>query len=275
MSAHPWKSKTAIVCGASDGLGREFARQLCQQSVGTLVLLARGNQRLQATCDQLRSEFPNISISTFAVDMSCTDAVGDLAAELAKTHTAVDLVIQAVGKSDRGTIRDLTKSSLLEQFDANLFPSLNAIKVLTSVVRQPGGVVVLVGSLASHFAPRFLGGYAVAKHAVAALAQQARLELEESGIHVMLASPGPIARADAGSRYNAYLADKSLPVDAVKPGGGARLEGLDAARLASDILQAATRRKPLCIYPRKARWLYILSAISPTLGDRLLRKNTS
>ena len=48
---------------------------------------------------------------------------------------------------------------------------------------------------------RYLGGYPVSKFAVAAYSQQFRYELGELGVHVLLVCPGPMARADAGTRY--------------------------------------------------------------------------
>jgi short-subunit dehydrogenase len=186
----------------------------------------------------------------------------------------IDLLVQTVGKSQRGRLLDLKSTDLQEMLDANLVSSLNAIQCFTPYLSQPGGRLVLIGSLASRFAPRFLGAYALSKHALAALAQQSRLELADLGIHVLLACPGPVARPDAGARYE--LPDTSqIPVSASLPGGGARLAGLDPHHLVTDILLAAARKKTEIIRPRRARLLQIVAAIAPALGDRLLRNNSS
>jgi uncharacterized protein len=124
-----------------------------------------------------------------------------------------------------------------------------------------------------------LGGYAIAKHGLAALAQQARLELAEEGIHVLLACPGPIAREDSGTRYDHLARDphspnQDLPEAMRQPGGGAKVRGLEPQQLVRDILQAAAHKQPRIIRPRKAQWLHWVSALSGSLGDRLLRKNS-
>jgi uncharacterized protein len=274
MTTHPWKSKTALICGASDGLGKALARQLCVQSIEHLGLVARNEQRLSESCKELRSAYPRASIVSYTADMSDIHQVRKLAKEIAQSSPPADLLIQAVGQSDRGTLADLNKERMLELFDTNLFTSLNAINELTCLMKNPSALV-LIGSLASHFAPRFMGGYAIAKHALAALAQQSRLELAERGIHVMLASPGPIQRSDAGTRYQQQIASANIPADAFKPGGGAKIKGLAVERLAKDILSAAARRKTLCVYPMKANLLRMLMAIAPAIGDRLLRNNSS
>ena len=245
--------------------------QLVAESVGKLVLLARDSERLE----QLKLDFQgvsNLEVLTFSVDMSEESAVLAIADELRNLAVAPHLVVQAVGKSDRGQITQLTTARVQEQIQANLFTNLYALQHLAPLCQTPGAVVVLIGSLASHFAPRFLGGYALSKHALAALAQQSRLEYADQGIHVMLASPGPIARADAGQRYQ-HLG-KDLPVDALQPGGGAKLNGLDPTRLAAAILLAASCKKTTWIMPWKARALLLLQSLLPRLAEKILRKNT-
>lgn len=275
MPSHPWKAKNALVCGASAGLGRALAEQLCEQQIASLLLVARQADSLQAVTDELQAKYPQSSIRGLTADMSSEAQVQALAARLPAEFAAFDLLIQAVGRSDRGTIQDLPRDHLLDLLDANLFSSLNAVKWLTGSLHSPGGTLLLIGSLACHFAPRFLGGYAIAKHALAGLAQQSRLELKPRGIHVMLASPGPIARADAGARYQPAKSADDLPAEALQPGGGAELKGLDPAALSARILADAARGQAVTLYPGKARLLHWLAAIAPRLGDRWLMKNTS
>lgn len=277
MTSTPWTGKSAIVCGGSDGLGLELARQLAAQSIGHLLLLARNADKLQKVVAELQTQFPGVRVAGRVVDMSHADQVKQLAEALrtpGDSSTPVDLLIQAVGQSDRGALQDLTKTRLLELLEVNLFTGLNAVNELSALMARPS-TLVLIGSLASHFAPRFLGGYAIAKHALAALAQQSRLELAERGIHVLLASPGPIARDDAGIRYRSTQVAAHVPAEALQPGGGARLKGLDPERLARDILRAAAQKKLLVLFPAKAGWLRVVASLFPGLGDRLLRKNSS
>jgi hypothetical protein len=91
----------------------------------------------------------------------------------------------------------------------------------------------------------------------------------------MLVSPGPIARDDAGTRYKNLSESINVPQQAMQSGGGAKIKGLDPVQLCEQILDAAAARKTQLVLPRKARWLMILSAISPRLGDYLLRRSTS
>jgi hypothetical protein len=185
------------------------------------------------------------------------------------------MVINAIGESDRGSIDKLTLNRMLDLVRTNVGSGLNTIQLFTPMLKPTRGVFVLIGSLSSHFAPRYMGGYAIAKHGLAALAQQARLELSAVGVHVMLVSPGPIAREDAGLRYSNSSQAADMPAEALKSGGGAKIKGLDPVELSNKILVAAAERRLTLILPRKARLLLLASALSPALGEFLLRRFTS
>lgn len=276
-----WSGKSAIVCGGSSGLGLSIARQLVLQRAAKIILVARDMQRLQAAVEQLNAlasetGASSVKVSAHVADLADRQAVVSLANRLSSVMPRIDLIIQAVGQSDRGKLCDLTRERLMELLDANVTSSLHAIQGFRQGLATGGGVIVLIGSLSSLFAPRFLGGYSIAKHGLAALAQQARLELAPEGIHVMLCCSGPIARPDAGHRYD-HLAQQAsgLPEDARRPGGGAKIKGLAPDWLSDQILRSAAARRPSVIYPTKVWWLRLVSSLSASLGDRILLSRTS
>lgn len=274
MSSIPWKSKTAVVCGASAGLGRQFALELARQQISRAALVARSLDALQAVQQEMLTLAPQLQVACVVADLQDKSQLQRAVETIHGEMGEIDLVIQAVGQSDRGRLADLSDSRLQELLATNVLTSLHAVQCFVPRMRSPGGCVVLIGSLASKFAPRFLGGYAVAKHALAALAQQARLELAEQGIHVLLACPGPIARPDAGTRYDQLASDSDLPAAARQPGGGAKLKGLEPQRLVRTVLRAAAAGQPQVIRPFQAQCLVWLSALSCRAGDWLLRRRS-
>jgi|688.fasta_scaffold00374_9 NAD(P)-dependent dehydrogenase (short-subunit alcohol dehydrogenase family) len=276
-----WSGKSVIVCGGSSGLGLSVAKQLVRQRAAQVTLVARDTQRLREAVGKLNAlaveiGATQVKVSAQAANLVDRQAAANLASTLSAEMPKIDLVVQAVGQSDRGNVADLTRERLVELMDANVVSSLHAIQAFRSGLAAGGGVVVLIGSLSSLFAPRFLGGYSIAKHSLTALAQQARLELASEGIHVMLCCPGPIARPDAGHRYD-HLAQQAsgMPEQARRPGGGAKIKGLDPDWLSDQILRGAASRRPLIILPRKVWWLRLVSSLSTSLGDRILLSRTS
>ncbi|GIW98195.1 MAG: oxidoreductase [Pirellulaceae bacterium] len=311
MSGRTWKGKTAVVCGGSSGLGRALAEQLVREGIARMAILGRDRERLERAQRELQQLDRTAIIEAAPVDLldreglrqwignfvaasqsaSGAGFVGEVAPDglsapghsdkassgntfSSERATSVDLVIQAVGKSDRGTVLSLDAARLDALMAVNVQTSLNAVQLFSPHV-APGGAIVLIGSLASLLATRYLGGYAIAKHALAALAQQARRELVDQGVHVLLACPGPIQRPDAGSRYRELPHAGQVPPEALRPGGGARLRGLEPNRLAKDILRAAAKRRALLIRPRKAALLWSLSTVWPEVAEAILKRSTA
>lgn len=274
MPHFPWFKKTAVVCGASAGLGRQFAFELAQQRVAKLALISRSVERLHALRDELLIAHTDLDVLCLGADLLHKEQLGQAAEQIHRDFGPIDVLVQAVGQSDRGRITDLTATKLHELIGVNVITSLHALQCFEPIMRQSQGSFVLVGSLASKFAPRFLGGYAIAKHGLAALAQQARLELADKGLHLLLACPGPIARDDAGKRYEHLANQPDSPEAMRQPGAGAKLRGLDANKFVREVLHGAAHKKPQIMRPRKAHWLLCLSALSCRLGDLLLRQNS-
>lgn len=264
----------ACVIGASDGLGLAIARRLAEQGVAHLFLVARRSEPLQAVVDSLSTAHPQVRLCGYAADVSTAAGVAAVASAITEAQAQLDLLVNAVGLSDRGAALQLTTARLDELMRANVHAPLLTTQGLLPRL-APRATIVNIGSLSSYLAPRYLGGYSLAKHALRALTQQLRLELREQGIHVMLACPGPIARRDSATRYAALETAEQIPAAALQGGGGAKIRGLDPDRLADDILQAAHRRKLELVRPRKVRWLLWLMALCPAWGEACLRRFTT
>ncbi|HUG67412.1 MAG TPA: SDR family NAD(P)-dependent oxidoreductase, partial [Pirellulaceae bacterium] len=115
--------------------------------------------------------------------------------------------------------------------------------------------------------------YPASKFALAAYSQQLRFELNPQGVHVLLVCPGPIARKDAGQRYDVEASN--LPESARQPGGGVKLRGIPPEQLAAKVLRACERRRVELIVPSTARWLFAIVQLWPALGDRIITIKSS
>ena len=92
----------------------------------------------------------------------------------------------------------------------------------------------------------------MAKHALAGMTQQLRLELKPRGIHVCLVSPGPIRREDGGQRYRESVA--GLPPQALNQGRNT-CQRPAPRKVAEAVLKAIQKRKPDVVLPRYLRLL--------------------
>ena len=264
-----WKDKVAIVAGGSAGLGRAISGALASRGAN-LVIAARDTQRLEKVATELAGR--GGKIEPISADVSRDDDVAQLIDTTLHHFGRIDMLINAVGRSTRQSIEETTPEEFRDLFETNFISAVRCTQAALPHLLKSGGHLVFIGSLVSKVATPNLGAYPASKFAVAGYSQQLRLELGPRGLHVLLVCPGPIARDDAGVRYDEQ--SKKLPASARQPGGGAKLRAIDPMWLAAKTLRACERRKPELIVPGKARLLFALAALWPSLGDWIVRQKT-
>lgn len=205
-------------------------------------------------------------------DVTSQADVDAITRQVKEQFSGIDFLCNCAGQSTRKAVLDTTPEDFQQAWDVNFLSTVRMTRAFAPQLIERRGHLVNIGSLASKFATKFYGGYPASKFAVAAYSQQLRLELGEQGLHVLLVCPGPIARDDNQPHYSA---DENVPESALKPGGGANLKALDPTQLSERILAACKSRQPELVLPGKARLLLAISALSPKLGDWLLKKSTS
>lgn len=265
-------NQVALVTGGSAGLGFAIARALLGQGY-FVVIVGRNEERLREAVKNLQDD----SVSGIAFQVADITKLSDAKLvfdEVLLNQGRLDVLVNCVGESDRGQVADLTVDRLNELINQNVITALLCCQSAINLLEKSGGVIVNIGSLAARVSPRYLGGYAIAKHALAAMTSQLRLELRPKGIHVGLVNPGPIRRQDAGNRYNDRV-DASLPDQAKQPGAGARISGLDPQRVVKEVLRVIDKRKQEILVPGYLRCLIAAGHAMPSLGDWLLMKFTS
>lgn len=257
-----WQGKVALITGGSAGLGFAIAETL--GGLGASVMLAaRDDERLQSVVGRLQAQ--GFSAAGIATDVTDSAQVEALVAGTIGEYGRLDLLVNNVGRSTRGNVLDTSPEEFRDLMELNFLSVVRCTQSAMPHVMESRGHIVNIGSLASKSVSKFLGAYPASKFAVAAYSQQLRLELNSQGVHVLLVCPGPIARDDAGRRYDSAAAN--LPEAARKPGGGIKLRGLSAHELSSKLLRSCELRRAELIVPWKARWLFAVSQVFPSIGD--------
>jgi len=265
-----WTDKVAIITGGSAGLGRMLGESLAAEG-SRVVLAARNADRLRETVAACTGR--GRAVIGVPTDITRDGDVDALIARAVSEFGRIDLLINSAGCSDRGHALETTPARFQELLEVNFLATVRCCRAVAPHVIQSQGHVVNIGSLASKTASRFLGAYPASKFPVAAYSQQLRYELNPQGVSVLLVCPGPIARDDAGRRYDDQATD--LPAAANQPGAGVKLKGIPPARLSKNILQACQRRRAELIVPSKAKLLFAIAQLSPVAGDWLLKRLTS
>ncbi|MGI9470108.1 MAG: SDR family NAD(P)-dependent oxidoreductase [Rubripirellula sp.] len=274
----------AIVTGASAGLGLVIAERLMTEGYRVMIV-GRDTARLHAAKTRLESAVgssprnadasrPEPQVATHCCDLTDQTAVGGLVADVRSTFGKLNVLVNCVGASDRGLIESLDADHAEFLFRQNVVTALLCSQASLPMLEESSGVIVNIGSLASKVGARYIGGYAIAKHALAGMTQQMRLELKPRGVHVGLINPGPIRRDDEGQRYREQI-NKDLPDQASRPGAGTRVKGLPPETVADGVIRLIQGRRPDMVLPRYLRVLIATGHAFPRLGDWLLLKFTS
>lgn len=264
-----WQDKVVAITGGAAGLGRRLATHF-GRAQARLVLIDYDDATLAKTSAEFGDQ--QIHVTGIQTDITRQADVDAVFARIEREQGRLDALVNCAGRSARGAVLETSPDDFEQLLQLNFYGTVRCTRAAAPALLRSRGHLVNIGSLAAKMAARYLGAYPVSKFAVAAYTQQLRLELAEQGLHVMLVCPGPIARPDAGQRYDAQT--DGLPAAARKPGGGARIRGLDPDDLARRILRACERRQPELVIPWKARALATLTQLFPRLGDRIINRMT-
>ena len=178
--------RTIIVTGCSSGIGAFCARAL--QADGWRVF---ATVRKEADLGPLEAD----GIETLLMDYSRPDTISSLVATVReRTGDRIDALFNNGAYGQPGAVEDLSTDVLREQFEANFFGWHELTRQVIPLMRARGqGRIVNCSSILGLIPYRFRGAYTASKFALEGLTITLRMELQDSGIHVSLIEPGPIA----------------------------------------------------------------------------------
>lgn len=270
MADDSWLNKSVVVSGGSSGLGLHLALAAAKQRA-RVTILGRSPEKLTRAKEEIKHK-TQLDVQVFAVDALSPYESAEFVRWIG--NQSVDLLVNAIGRSDRGRLEQLNQSDFEALFRDNVLTTSTMTQALLPSLRAARGCIVNIGSLAGVIASPQMGGYCVSKFALSAYSSQLRLELQESHVHVLLVSPGPIRREDNHNRYQELVHARGMEQSGANaPGGGANLRLLDPEQLSRKILRSASNRDLQLVLPAKIKWLAAIRALWPWLGDQILKRN--
>lgn len=183
---------SALITGASAGIGREFARQLAGR-VASLVLVARRLDPLEELRDELTNKNPNLKVHCRAVDLSGANEVEELCAWLAREQIAIDFLINNAGLGDRGTFATAEPKRVEQMLAVNMLALTTLTRaLLPPMIEKKRGAILNVSSTAGFLPIRKMAVYAATKAYVTSFSEGIRAEVRKQGIVVSALCPGPV-----------------------------------------------------------------------------------
>jgi NAD(P)-dependent dehydrogenase (short-subunit alcohol dehydrogenase family) len=261
-----WQDKVVLVTGGSSGLGRIIAETF-HQAGAKLALVA-----LEKTdVERAAAEIGDGTLPIHA-DITKQEDVDRIFETVQNHFPQLDVLVNNAGRSMRGKVLNTTPEQFQALFVLNVLGTIRCTRAAVPLLLKRKGHIINIGSLAAKSAAKYVGAYPVSKFAVAAYSQQLRLELGPEGLHVLFVCPGPIRRDN--ERLYPLEGLEEIPESALQSGAGVKVGRIDPNYLAQKILTHCERRKPELIVPGKARILFVLSQLFPTLGDWIVQRST-
>ncbi|MEJ2719127.1 MAG: SDR family oxidoreductase [Deltaproteobacteria bacterium] len=236
---------TALVTGASTGIGRELSRLFALEGTN-LVLVARRVERLNTLAAEISSKH-GVRVNVLAKDLSLPTSADEIHAELGRQAIEVDILVNNAGAQVYGPFHEVDADRLLQLIQLNLVSLTRLTRLfLHGMIERGHGHILNLGSTGS-FAPGPLNAvYCASKAYVLSFTEAIAEELAGTGITVTALCPGATVTEFA---KRAGIEDVRL----------FRMSGMDAVKVARAGHQALLRGRRVVV-PGLANKLTVLSA---------------
>jgi len=183
------QDKTALITGASSGLGADFARLLAAHGCH-LVLVARRAERLQALRKEIMAKHP-VAAEVIPVDLSAPDAADVVYDQIHTLGMKVDVLINNAGFGIYGDFLDIPWPREREMLALDIVTLTHLTKLFVQdMVRRNFGYVLLVASVTAYQPTPGYATYGAAKSYVVNFGEALSYELRRTNVKVSVLSPG-------------------------------------------------------------------------------------
>lgn len=181
--------KTAVVTGASRGIGRAVAEAL--EGAGALVVRLARTRTDERAVEGLRRTGGTDRRVEIACDVSLERDVRQAADTVLSTVGPPDILVNNAGSFLLKPLADTTGAEFTRQIDVNLTGAFHVLRAFVPAMLEREGHVVTIGSVADHVAFPGNAAYAASKFGLRGLHETLKAEYAGSGLRLTLISPGP------------------------------------------------------------------------------------
>lgn len=253
-------SGTALVTGASAGIGRALARQFAAGG-HDLVVVARREERLRELADDLDDEH-GTTTDVIQMDLAAPRAAEDLRDAVAALGVQVDALVNNVGIGTYGAFHESDPERELDQLRLNVELPVHLTRLyLPEMVERDEGVVLNVASLSAFQPGPRMAGYYASKAYLLSFSEALAHEHRDGGVSVTALCPGPVStefqdRAEmADSRVGSTFSHTAPEVARAGYRGAMAGDPVVVPGLPMKLLYLGSRLSPRVLKRRTAAWI--------------------
>lgn len=244
---------TALITGASSGIGEAVAWRLSREPGARLILVARREDRLRELARALPCQ-----ATWIAADLTESDAPGRVLAHIQEHHDGLDLLVNNAGASWRATFAEGGYENVRRTMALNFDAVLRLTETLLPTLRANApAAIVNVASTAGRVSRAGAGAYSASKYALIGWSDALFLEERPHGVHVGLVLPG-------------FIATEGFPAAELRARLATRWLVSDVSKAAEAIFEAGPGGRPERYVPRPYALVALLKVLVPGLVRRVL-----
>lgn len=191
--------RTAVVTGGSSGIGRTIAETFVADGAD-VVICSRSRGDVEDVATELNDADRSGTVLPVEADVTDRDDAAALREEALEEFSGVDILVNNAGGSDLAPFDDLAPDAVESNLDSNITGTYNVTQAFSEPLRDGGGAVVNMASMAGQYAIPMMTAYGASKAGVASFSQTLAKEWADEGVRVNAVSPGFIATENIKQR---------------------------------------------------------------------------
>jgi 3-oxoacyl-[acyl-carrier protein] reductase len=249
-----FRNQTALVTGASRGIGRAIAQELATTGLDTLILVARQEEALQQVAQELRQSQPLLKTVVVPLDLTDPIAVNTAVAKVWRDHGPIHLLVNCAGVAYQSPFLQSRFPEVYQEISLNLLGLYSMTRcVARRMVSQGQGTIVNVSSLMGKVAAPTMATYCATKFAILGFSEALRGELQAHNIKVVTLLP--------------TLTDTDMTKNLVRYRG---VKPMTAGRVAQSLVRGLRRNQTEIVVGWQSHLALWCQKLAPWLLDRIL-----
>ena len=254
-----FKGKVVIVTGASSGIGKDSSVRFAKEGA-KVALVSRSKEKLEAVEDEIK-EFTQ-DVIVIPTDVSSSEQVKNAVNKTIEKWGRVDVLFNNAGSSEVGLVED---SEFIENvkylFEVDYMGSVYFVKEVMPIMKKQGeGHIMNMSSVVGRKGFPHFGAYSSIMHAITGFTSSLRQELRGSGINVSIIHP---------ALTQTPLLEHVKPEDMPPP--FRRFTPIPVEQVGKAVLDGVYYNRPRIIVPFQPKLLLLADALSPKMGDLVVR----